>query len=509
MGFSSSKTKTKNEPWAPAQPYILKGMQAVSDVFGQNQPRLQAMSDVAQDGFMKMAGNAFDTANPYVRNAQAAAQNISNGAYLGSNPGQSTYDRLQNTSGTGRGGGFLGGGARSAQPGGDASIPTLAGLANGSFDPSVGMMMGMANNRSAGAGDATLSRLAQENGNPGDAYASASAGGQYLNAQPSSNLYSDMMSAGYLNGNPYLDSVIGATRDDVTKQANRLFAQRGMGNGMGSAFADVLSKNLASAEGQLRYQNYNDAAYRQLLAAAQSDAAWGGERGRMDSAAALLANNYNAGADRRLNAANALNQSSQQAQTQQLAAAQALGNRMDAGADRSLAAAQALGNQYNAAQGRALDAAKASDAARSEQVNQMLQSIGYTGGLREAEFAGINPAVSLLGAAASTPYVGTGAFIDQIRNATNGYGQSTTKTGMNLYQSWLDASSKAVSDRRLKKNIEKVGGFEDGLGIYEFDYIWGGPRHRGVMADEVEKLRPWALGPRTREGYATVDYGAL
>jgi hypothetical protein len=30
----------------------------------------------------------------------------------------------------------------------------------------------------------------------------------------------------------------------------------------------------------------------------------------------------------------------------------------------------------------------------------------------------------------------------------------------------------------------------------------------GVMADEVAKLRPWALGPK-RAGFATVNYGAL
>jgi hypothetical protein len=31
----------------------------------------------------------------------------------------------------------------------------------------------------------------------------------------------------------------------------------------------------------------------------------------------------------------------------------------------------------------------------------------------------------------------------------------------------------------------------------------------GVMADEVEKLRPWALGPRLADGSRTVNYAAL
>lgn len=64
------------------------------------------------------------------------------------------------------------------------------------------------------------------------------------------------------------------------------------------------------------------------------------------------------------------------------------------------------------------------------------------------------------------------------------------------------------SDRRLKHTIQKVGEFADGLGVYLFSYLGRNERHRGVMADEVERLRPWALGPQIA-GYATVNYGAL
>lgn len=64
------------------------------------------------------------------------------------------------------------------------------------------------------------------------------------------------------------------------------------------------------------------------------------------------------------------------------------------------------------------------------------------------------------------------------------------------------------SDRRLKHAIEKIGEYADGLGIYIFSYLGSQRRHTGVMADEVERLRPWALGPRIA-GYATVNYGAL
>jgi hypothetical protein len=64
------------------------------------------------------------------------------------------------------------------------------------------------------------------------------------------------------------------------------------------------------------------------------------------------------------------------------------------------------------------------------------------------------------------------------------------------------------SDRRLKRDIELIGRAADGLGIYVFRYVMGAKRVLGVMADEVAKLRPWALGP-ARAGFATVNYGAL
>ena len=64
------------------------------------------------------------------------------------------------------------------------------------------------------------------------------------------------------------------------------------------------------------------------------------------------------------------------------------------------------------------------------------------------------------------------------------------------------------SDRRLKENTRKVGEFADGLGIYCYNYVGSKQRLRGVMADEVERLRPWALGPVTN-GFATVDYSRL
>jgi hypothetical protein len=74
----------------------------------------------------------------------------------------------------------------------------------------------------------------------------------------------------------------------------------------------------------------------------------------------------------------------------------------------------------------------------------------------------------------------------------------------------LGSAFKAIglSDRSAKENIKKIGEMDDGLGVYEFNYIGKSETKTGVMADEVEVLRPWALGPVV-QGYKTVDYGAL
>lgn len=74
------------------------------------------------------------------------------------------------------------------------------------------------------------------------------------------------------------------------------------------------------------------------------------------------------------------------------------------------------------------------------------------------------------------------------------------------------------SDRRLKYGIKLIGRLDDGLGVYTYYYRQDLAAENGfdlphglqvgVMADEVAKLRPHALGPVDR-GYASVIYPAL
>jgi hypothetical protein len=60
------------------------------------------------------------------------------------------------------------------------------------------------------------------------------------------------------------------------------------------------------------------------------------------------------------------------------------------------------------------------------------------------------------------------------------------------------------SDRRLKENVKKVGETNDGQPIYRYNYK-GDPRTQiGLMAQDVEKHHPEAVG--LAGGYKTVDY---
>lgn len=63
------------------------------------------------------------------------------------------------------------------------------------------------------------------------------------------------------------------------------------------------------------------------------------------------------------------------------------------------------------------------------------------------------------------------------------------------------------SDRRLKRNIKRVGTADNGLGIYSYEYVWGGPAQLGYMADEVEQIAPHAVG--NVAGFKIVNYGAI
>jgi len=70
----------------------------------------------------------------------------------------------------------------------------------------------------------------------------------------------------------------------------------------------------------------------------------------------------------------------------------------------------------------------------------------------------------------------------------------------------LGGSAILASDMRVKENIERVGAFPSGLGVYEYNYIGDDPAHRhtGVMAQELREHDPEAV--IDIDGILHVDY---
>lgn len=106
--------------------------------------------------------------------------------------------------------------------------------------------------------------------------------------------------------------------------------------------------------------------------------------------------------------------------------------------------------------------------------------------------------------------LGAGGLIGNAGQYSKGTGATQGLGG--LIGAALSAGA-AASDRRAKVRIERIGEWDDrgdGLGKYRFAYKWA-PNDIlvGVMADEVEQLRPHAFIPDFARGYAGVDYSKL
>jgi hypothetical protein len=198
-------------------------------------------------------------------------------------------------------------------------------------------------------------------------------------------------------------------------------------------------------------------------------------------------------------------------------------------------AGQAAGNAVNSAfslAGRTGSDNHATDLARGvdQAQNQVLfqnyqnerglqnQALGALPGMTAAQYQGYTPLLGATQLGGQLPYYGSNS-LSNLGSLLGNYGTSTSNgtqpggwlNGLLSAGASLGSAAIMASDRRLKTNIEKVGEASDGLGVYEWNWKADpqGPTVRGVIADEVEKLRPWAFVPNFRNGYAGVNYGTL
>lgn len=142
-------------------------------------------------------------------------------------------------------------------------------------------------------------------------------------------------------------------------------------------------------------------------------------------------------------------------------------------------------------------------AGNSAMSNQMAPGQAYMGGLAQGaqtQQTGMGQQMTGLGALLNSQ---TSAYGQQLQANTASDAASMQMLGT------LVGAGISKSDRRLKKNIRLVGRDErTGLNLYEFQYLDDDKRYRGVMADEVERVKPEAV-VRDNDGYAMVNYGML
>lgn len=172
---------------------------------------------------------------------------------------------------------------------------------------------------------------------------------------------------------------------------------------------------------------------------------------------------------------------------------------------------------FNTAQGQQFGQdfsnAQLGNATRAQQFNEALASAQFGNSARDQQIAQdlalrgqpLNEIAALLsGSQVSMPqFVNTptaGVQAPDIAGLTmanyqNQLDQSNAQTQglFGLLGSGLGAAATFWSDRRLKRDITRIGKLPNGLGVYSYRYTWSNEPEVGLLADEVAAVRPWAV----------------
>lgn len=108
--------------------------------------------------------------------------------------------------------------------------------------------------------------------------------------------------------------------------------------------------------------------------------------------------------------------------------------------------------------------------------------------------------------------LGGGSLVSGAGQFSTGTGSgSNSSGGLGSFLGSLATAAAMASDRRLKTNITKLREARDGLGVYQWNWKRDpkGAPVIGVIADEVERLRPWAFIPNFIGEFSGVNYSAL
>lgn len=177
--------------------------------------------------------------------------------------------------------------------------------------------------------------------------------------------------------------------------------------------------------------------------------------------------------------------------------------------DQASGAAENTGiNLENTLYGQNLSSAEFGNQAQIEQQQAPLQNY-------EALESGVAPAGT---SAPAQPTASTGtpdimsAFNNQYQGQLNSYNSQVGSQNAEMGDiGTIAAMALMFSDRRLKKDLERVGATPGGLPLYRFRYLWdlaSVPRRLGVLAQDLLRLRPAAVFI-DRSGYLMVDYAQV
>jgi len=164
-------------------------------------------------------------------------------------------------------------------------------------------------------------------------------------------------------------------------------------------------------------------------------------------------------------------------------------------------------NAYNQAQQRAVSSGQLYPTVMGAPLS-MYGAMADVGDQRRAlSQAGIDADVARYNYESMAPYQALANYMGGISGDYGG--QSTmTQPGPSALSSLgqIAGIASMFSDERLKENITQIGSF-NGLGVYEFNYLWSPAKMIGFIAQEVEKVLPEAV--KEVLGYKAVDYGKV
>lgn len=272
---------------------------------------------------------------------------------------------------------------------------------------------------------------------------------------------------------PYQNDVINATDADLThneglSRARDALSLAGSGafGGSGAALTqsadnEALARTRASTLSGLR-----SAGYTQALGAAEQDA------GRRQSANDLNAQLYGQNMDRALGAASQLG---------------GLATTQDANTRANIDSQSGVGTTLRGI--------------AQQQATAPLSLASWSSSTLPDLLRG------LFGQSGTTSGVTNGTTNSTGTTTSNGT-TSTNPSGMSDLGDIAAIASLFLSDRRLKRDVVKIGERPDGLGVYSYRYLSGVARYIGVMAQEVLNLKPEAV-VTLPSGWLAVNYGAL